>query len=166
MPKLLIKGTIINFPESAASPNWAPAVIQTVEALTEAVNSISATYDVAPQAQNIDANNSATDVELNNLSFPSADVRAATVFYSVYRKTQDSGPPDGQEVSESGQLEIVYNQSNPVNQKWEMSRVFQGEGYISFSITDQGQITFTTTALSGINHTGIITYRALAVLNS
>jgi len=69
-------------------------------------------------------------------------------------------------VSESGQLEIVYNQSNPVNQKWEMSRVFQGEGYISFSITDQGQITFTTTALSGINHTGIITYRALAVLNS
>lgn len=165
MPRLIIKGTIINFPESAASPSWAPAVIETVEALTDAVNSISATYDVAPQAQNIDAQNSATNVDLNNLSFPSSDVRAVTIFYSVYRKTEDSGPPDGQEVAESGTLEMTYNNANPITQKWEMSRVFQGDGHITFSVSDQGQVSFTTSALSGVNHVGIVTYRALAVLN-
>lgn len=166
MTRLLIKGTPVNFPNSAASPNWAPAVIEAVEALTDAVNAITATYDVAPQAQNIDANNSSNDVSLNNLSFPSADVRAATVYYTVFRQTEDSGPPDAQEVTEAGTLEISYNNSRPVNQKWELVRSGQGEAYITFEITDAGQITFSTTALTGINHTGIVSYRALAILNA
>jgi len=165
MSKITIKGTTIDLPTSGSSPNWAPAIIESIEALADAVNSVAATYDVPPQAQNIDANNSATNVDLNNLSFPSSDVRAATVYYTVYRKTDNSGPPDGQELTEAGTLEINFNDSNPVTQKWEMVRLFQGEGQVSFSITDLGQIQFSTTALTGINHTGIISYRAISILN-
>ena len=102
MSKITIKGTTIDLPTSGSSPNWAPAIIESIEALADAVNSVAATYDVPPQAQNIDANNSATNVDLNNLSFPSSDVRAATVYYTVYRKTDNSGPPDGQELTEAG----------------------------------------------------------------
>jgi len=165
MPKIIIKGTLIEFPNSGQAPNWAPAVIEAVEALADAVNSITATYDVAPQVQNIDANNSSSNVNINNLNFPASDVRAATVFYSVYRKTSDSGPPDGQEVVESGLLDINYLASRPVTQKWELVRTGQSDAKIEFSITDLGQITFSTTALTGINHVGIISFRALAILN-
>lgn len=166
MPKLLIKGTPIQLVDSAGSPNWAPSVIEAIEALTDAVNSVTATFDVSPQTQNIDANNSSTDVSINNLSFPSSDVRAATVYYSVYRKTDDSGPPDGQEVTEAGTLEINYNNSRPVNQKWEMVRSGGGFAYVTFEITDLGQITFSTIPLTGINHVGILSFRAIAILNS
>ena len=165
MSKITIKGTTIDLPTSGSSPNWAPSIIEAIEALADAVNSVTGSYDVAPQAQNIDANNSSSNVDLNNLAFPSADVRAATIYYTVYRKTDPSGPPDGQEVTEAGTLEINFNDSNPATQKWEMVRSFQGDGAISFSITDLGQVQFSTTALTGINHVGIVSYRAISILN-
>lgn len=165
MPTIIIRGTPYEFPSSAASPNWAPAVIETVEALAEAVNLTTATYDVPPQVQNIDANNSSTNVPITNLNFPATDVRAAIIYYSVNRTTEDSGPPDGQEVVEAGTLEINYNGSRPVTQKWEMLRSYGGDGEITFSVTDTGQILFSTTPLTGINHSGIISFRALSILN-
>ena len=166
MAIITIKGTEIDLPTSGSSPNWAPAIIEAIVALSDAVNSVTATYDVPPQAQNIDANNSSSNVELNNLSFPSADVRAATIYYTVYRVTDNSGPPDGQEVTEAGTLEINYNASYPVTQKWEIVRSSEGNGYITFNVTDLGQIQFSTTSITGINHTGIVSYRAISILNT
>lgn len=166
MPIITIKGTEIDIPSSGASPNWSPAIIEAFQAIADAVNSVTATFDVAPQAQNIDANNASTNIDLNNLIFPSADVRAATIYYTVYRITEPSGPPDGQEVTEAGTLEISYNASRPVTQKWELVRSGQNEAYIDFNITDLGQIRFSTTALTGINHTGIVSYRAIAIMNT
>lgn len=163
--QITIKGTIIEYPSSAASPNWAPALIEFAQAVEEAINSIAGTFDVAPQVQNIDTNNPSTNIDITNLTFPISQVRAATIFYTVYRKTEDSGPPDGQEVSEEGTLEILYNASNPATEKWHMIRAGQGDAFINFDITDSGQITFTTTALTGISHTGIVAFRAIAVLN-
>lgn len=165
MPKITIKGTVITIPNSGASPNWAPGIIEGFQALADAVNAVAGTYDVPPQVQNIDANNSSTNIDINNLIFPSADVRAVTIYYSVYRMTEDSGPPDGMEVTESGTLEMNYNDSRSVTEKWELVRSGQSEAYIDFSVTDLGQIRFTTTALTGINHTGIISYRAISILN-
>ncbi len=165
MPKITIKGTIIDIPSSGASPNWSTGIIEAFQATADALNSVSGTYDVAPQVQNIDANNASSNIDLNNLIFPSVDVRAATVYYTVYRKTDASGPPDGQEVTESGTLELNYNNARSVTQKWEMVRSGQSEAYIDFNITDLGQVRFSTTALSGINHTGIIAYRAISILN-
>lgn len=165
MPQITIKGTVINIPDSGASPNWSPAIIEAFQAIADAVNAVTATFDVAPQVQNIDANNSSTNVEINNLNFPSSDVRAATVYYSVYRTTEDSGPPDGEEVTEAGSIQINFNDSYPVTQKWEIIREYEGDASITFSVTDLGQLQFSTTALDGINHTGILSYRAIAVLN-
>lgn len=165
MPTIIIKGSPIAFPDSGASPNWSPAVIEAVEALADAVNAVTATFDVPPQVQNIDANNSSTNININNLNFPATDVRAATIYYSVNRTTEDSGPPDGQEVVEAGTLEINYNDSRPVTQKWELIRSGGGDAKIDFNVTDLGQIQFSTTALTGINHVGIISFRALAIMN-
>jgi hypothetical protein len=164
--QLIIKGSVVEIAESGSSPNWAPGIIKTLQALTEAVNAVTGTYDVAPQVQNIDANNSSSNVTITNLSFPASEVRSATIFYSVYRNTANSGPADAQEVAEGGTLLIVYNASNPVGNKWEIVRQFAGNANITFSITDLGQLQFSTTSLTGINHTGKLSYRAISILNS
>jgi hypothetical protein len=77
MPRLIIKGTPVNLPDSSASPNWAPGVIEAFEALTEAVNAVTGSFDVAPQALNIDANNSSNNVSaLTSTSLNSIDKTA------------------------------------------------------------------------------------------
>jgi hypothetical protein len=161
--KITIKGTVITLPTSGASPNWSPAIIEAFKAIADAVNSVTGTYDVAPQTQNIDSNNPSSDIELSNLNFPPADVRAATVYYTVYRKTTGVGR---QEVTEAGTLEISYNDGRASNKKWEIVRSGQGDASINFAISDLGQIRFSTTAITGDNHTGIVSYRAISILNT
>lgn len=166
MPKITIKGTTINFPNSGASPSWAPSVIEFAQAVADAVNVFTGTFDVAPQVQAIDAFNPANNIDIDNLVFPPSDVRSATIYYTVYRKTENSGPPDGVELSEAGSLEIVYNDSRPSGQKWEIGRIGEGDSLVSFNVTDLGQVQLSTEALTGINHTGNISYRAISILNS
>lgn len=164
--QLIVKGTVIELPSSGQSPNWSSGIIQAIQALTAAVNAVTGTYDVAPQVQNIDANNNSTNVTITNLSFPISEVRSATILYAVHRITEDSGPADGQEVAEGGTITVVYNASNPTNNKWEIIRNYAGNANITFSITDTGQLRFSTTALTGINHEGTLSFRALSILNT
>jgi hypothetical protein len=159
--KIIIKGTTITLPSSGASPNWSPAIIEAFKALADAVNAVTGTYDIAPQVQTIDdiPNNQLTSID--NLSFPPLDVRAATIYYTVYRKTNLD------EVTEAGTLEISYNDKRSVpNTKWEMVRMGQSDASIDFSITDLGQVLFTIRPLSGSSHEGKISYRAIAILNT
>ena len=165
--KIQIKDTIIDFPVSGESPNWAPEVVRAIQELANAVNSISSSYDISPQYLIIDQYSSANNVEIENLKFSSTNILSAQIFYAVKRQTEDEPLNPGEYVSEEGVLEIIYNQDNPIGNKWEMARTFVGNAKISFDISDLGQITFSTTALSGgINHTGIISFRALSILNS
>lgn len=168
MPIITIKGTPINIPASGANPNWSPAIIEAFQALADAVNVFTGSFDVAPQTMNIDVYNSSSNIAVTNLTFPPADVRAVTIFYTVYRKTDKSVPAagDNMEVAETGTLSCVYNNARPSNQKWEIGRIGPGNAYIDFTMNDIGQIQFTTTALTGINHTGVVSYRALSILNA
>jgi hypothetical protein len=157
--KITIKGTTITLPSSGASPNWSPAILEAFKAIESAINSIAGTYDIAPQTQNINANDASSLISIDNLSFPSADVRAATIYYAVHRKST------ALEVTEAGTLEISYNDARSNNEKWEIVRCGQGDASINFIITDLGQIKFTTTTIGGSGHTGTISYRAISVLN-
>lgn len=167
MPDVLIKGTTISIPNSGSNPNWSPAIIEAFQALADAVNTFAGSFDVAPQTKNIDIYNSSSNIDIDNLIFPPTDVRAVTIFYTVYRKTDESAPlaGDNMEVAETGTLECVYNNVRPSTQKWEVGRMGEGDAFIAFNVTDLGQVQFTTTALTGINHTGVISYRALSILN-
>jgi hypothetical protein len=167
MPKIIIKGTTVNIPASGASPSWAPAIIDAFTLTADAVNAFAGTYDVAPQTKNIDIYNSSSFIDINNLVFPQPDVRGVTIFYSVARKTSETtvGAGDNKEVSEAGSLELAYNGSLGAGLKWQIVRTGVGNASIDFNVTDLGQVQFTTTALTGISHTGTISYRAISVLN-
>lgn len=156
MPLITIQGTPVNFPDSSASPNWAPAVIQFAQLVETALASSIGPYDVSPQSFIADAYNPGTNVDLPNLAFPISTVRAAFIRYSVFRTTSTTTN------YEQGHLLVIYNPSASVGNKWEITRDYIGDGKITFNITDAGQVQFSTTTMGGINHSARIAYAAQA----
>lgn len=67
---------------------------------------------------------------------------------------------------EGGTINIVYNPAGPTGNKWQIDRKYLGDASIDFNVTDTGQIQFSTSALSGTSHTGLITFSAQALLQS
>lgn len=157
MPSLTIAGTIIEFPDTGNSPIWSDAVIQFALAVESVLNGISNAYDVQPQVYNMVANVN-TNIDLSALQFPTSNVRAAFVRYSVARTTSSTS------AYEAGTLILDYNPDRPSTQKWDIQREYTGEGFISFSITDAGQVSFSTTSLAGTGHTGEISFNAQSLL--
>ena len=94
------------------------------------------------------------------MSFPTSSVRAAFIRYSVYRENATPSTI----VTETGTLNIVYNQSNPTNNKWEISQDKTGNASITFTVTDAGQVQYTTSAIAGTFVTGKIYFTAQSML--
>lgn len=160
MPTITIGNTVINFPDSGSDPNWAPALIDFAEAVQNSLNGVVGPADVAPQTFNINAYNPGTNITIPGLSFSTSLVRGVFIKYSVYRTTSSAN------AAETGFLTAIYNPNKPSTQQWEVSRQFAGDGQITFSMTDTGIAQFTTTALAGLSHTGILSYSATALLQS
>lgn len=159
MPIINIQGTIIEFPDSAQSPNWADPVIQFAEAVAAALASVAGPFDVSPQIY-LMVSNVNTNVALPNLAFPTSNVRGARITYTVFRTTSTNT------VAEEGNIDIVYNPDGPFGNKWEISREKTGDALVTFSITDTGIVQFTSALLPGLNHQGNIGYTAKALLQS
>jgi len=157
IPEIIIRGTPIDFPNTSASPQWAPAIIQFAQAVEEALGLVIGSFDIAPQIFDF-TNNSNTSVSVTNLQFPVNDVRGAFISYTVFRTTSTNT------VYEIGELQTVYNPDNSIGEKWEMTRSYTGDADITFSITDAGQVQFSTTAISGSGHSGVISFQATALL--
>lgn len=160
IPIITIGSTIIDFPNSGTSPNWASAVDAFAVAVEGALSGLVGPFDVPPQVLVIDSYNPGTNINIPSLSFSTSVVRGAFIRYTVYRSTSLTN------AYEIGELRIVYNPTGPTNNKWEVGRQFVGDGEITFTVTDVGQVQFTTTALSGINHTGQLTFTAQALLQT
>jgi hypothetical protein len=154
-----IQNTLINFPSSGESPNWAQAIIDFAKAVELALASVVGPYDTPPQVYSMISNVN-NNVIVPNLNFPTTAVRSAFIRYAVYRTTSTDV------AYEAGSITVVYNPTNPVSNKWEITKDFIGDGKIDFIMADTGQMEFTTSALPGINHVGKITYTAQAVLQS
>lgn len=155
-----IQGTIIQFPESAASPNYAPAIIQFAQAVAAALSSFVGPFDIAPQTLAIDAYNPGTNIDIPLLVFPPTAVRGALISYTVFRQTTTVT------VSEVGEIMIVYNDTLPIGNKWQLNVMREGDASTTISITDIGQMQFSTALLGGLNHIGTFSYQAKAILNA
>jgi len=161
MPIITISGTPIAFPDSGESPNWSEAIIAFAEAVEQALSGIVGPYDVPPQVLNIDAYNVVTDQPITALQFPVLLVRAFTVTYAVYRE----GDSPTTHLSEAGEFTAVYDPDNSSGSKWSVTRMATAPGAnIEFSVSDAGAVSFTTTAVGTINHTGTISFSAKAIL--
>lgn len=156
IPTIVIQGTVIDFPDSAASPDWSPAIIQFAQSVEAALNGLAGSFDVSPQTFVIDSFNPGTNIDIPNLNFPSNQVRATFIRYTVHRAT------DSNEVNEEGDLWAIYNDSNGI---WDFSQQKSQDGSITFNITNTGQVQFTTSTIAGTSHTGFITFTAQSLQN-
>lgn len=136
-------------------------MIQFAQEVEKALSGVVGEFDIAPQSLNIDSSNPGTNVDILALNFPPSSVQSAFIRYSVSRTTSlTSGV-------ETGTLMIVYNGNGSIGNKWEMARESVGPGAdIDFSISDSGQVAYTTQTLAGTNHSGTITFSAQALKNS
>lgn len=154
---ITIQGTIINFPSSGESPNWSQPIIDFAKATEAALNSFVGPFDIPPQIY-IMTSNANSNVDLPNLSFPTANVQGAVINYSVFRNTT------AETITETGSLLVNYNSTAGVGLKWEISREYIGNANVTFNITDVGQVQFSSTLIAGSGHNGNITYQAKAIL--
>jgi hypothetical protein len=156
---ITVNSTIVNFPSSGDSPNWAPAVIQFAQLVAAALAFTVGAFDIPPQTY-VMTSNVNTNVNLPNLSFPTTQVQGSIIAFSVSRTTNSVT------LSETGEIFINYNSSFPVGEKWETSVDYVGGAQITFNVTDTGQVQFSTTLIAGTGYQGSITYQAKAILNS
>ena len=156
---ITIQGVVIDFPSSGDSPNWAQAVDQFAVAVQNALGAFVGPFDVPPQTY-IMTSNANSNVDLPNLSFPTANVQGALIAYSVYRNTSSTT------ATETGQIIINYNSTFGTGLKWEVSREYVGDAQVTFNVTDVGQVQFSCALFTGTGHTGFITYQAKAVLQN
>lgn len=161
MPLITIGSTPIQFPDTAQSPDWSEAIIQFAQAVAESLNTVAGPYDVP--AQSFIFNSTGTQ-DIPSLQFSSSLVRAAYIKYSIYRTTSSSS------AYEAGQAIVIYSSNNPVGNKWDLivEKVQGGpsgpggSSSITLSITDDGQMQLTATALAGSNAINKISYSAQA----
>jgi len=153
-----IRGTIINFPSSGQSANWAPPIIQFAQAVTSSLNLAIGEFDIPPQTLDIGGvlNGALTDV--TNLLFANDEVRSATITISTFRTIATPSVVGAGTVVEVREVNVVYNPTASSTNKWYISQERTGNASIAFSITDAGQVQFTLTSIGSGATTGIISF--------
>lgn len=159
MPRIVINGEPIDFPDTGTSPVNSETQIQFAQAVERALSGLISTGDVSKQVFTLDSShNIASNITLSGLAFSTAVVRAAFIRYSVYRETTQPAY-----AYEAGQFIIVYNAQNPTNQKWEVQQEKVGDASITFTVDDNGQFYFSTTSIGTGTHSGAVSFVAQAL---
>lgn len=151
---LTIKGVTYRYPVSN-DEQWGVDATDWAIAVTDALSAVSVPGDLAPPsaAQASILNNQSSVANVTELLFDSTIVRAATVFYYIFRKHGAT------EIMESGTITIRY-----VNSAWTFTQEYQGDDTgVTLSITSGGQFQYTSTNLAGSPYTGVMKYRAYAL---
>lgn len=155
MADLKVNNQVFNYPTAGQEPGWAEPATGWAEAVTDVLDSLSGVGSVNETQVTVD-NNATKNV--TGLLFNEAFTEGVEVTYRIYRKTDD------EEFSEKGSLSIVYKPATP--EKWFISRVIDcgDDALVALDITAGGQVTYTSTPISGLNYEGFIRFKTKNIL--
>lgn len=154
--EVVLQGTTYLIPKPDANPPWGEELNDLLKALTNAFATLVGVGDIPETAATINNNQSTTVVP--GLNFDSALIRSAVIQYQITRSTNLSV------LIEEGNLEIFYNSSLPIGQKWTMIRQGGGESEVVLTVNDSGEVLYSSNNMAGTSYTGIIKYQAVALL--
>lgn len=144
------------YPSVDEEPGWGEDATKWAKEVTRVLESLAGTNDILKTGFTINNNiSSATDV--NGLLFNTSAVRSALINYSLYRTT--ASPSN--HVAESGQILIVYDS---VAGTWNMTQMANGNAGVSFTITNGGQVQYTSTNITGTSYSGLGRFQANTLL--
>lgn len=151
---ITISGTTYSLPDQGDPGPWGDDLSDLIEALAEVANTFSGTGDILNTTFTV-ANNQSSAANVAGLSFDTGTVRSAIVTYSVYRSTTLS------EKGEAGFLLLTY-MSTAAN--WVITRYSNDDSGLVFTVTDGGQVQYTSDNMSGASYTGTMRFSAKAYI--
>jgi hypothetical protein len=158
---ITVGSTVVDFPIQGEAPAWANPIVQFAEAVAGIISQFAGPFDVSPQVINIDTSNpGVANTDIIPLNFPITNVRAAFIKYAIFRSTSTTT------LAEAGNILIVYNPSNPVGNKWEITQNANGDAQFVFNITDNGQFQYTASTMTGTGYIARLSISAQALLQN
>lgn len=154
---VIIQGTEYKVPKAGASPPWGEELADYLKALGEAYSTLVGVGDI-PETSAPVANNVAVPTDVAGLVFDPSTVRGADIAYQITRST------DTNSEIEFGTLKIFYDSTLPATEKWTIIRQAGGSSGVDFSMTDAGQLQYTSANLAGVGYEGLIRYEARSIL--
>lgn len=146
---LIINTQVFNYPSPGDAPGWGEDATDAFAALVAYVNGISPPTDIVLASANL-VDNVSVPTTIANLVFNSSLIYGAIVEMTIQRSNNSTT------ATEIDTLDLVYS-----NGQWYMDRQQTGtDTGVVFSITNSGQLQYTTTALGGSNYSGIMVVRA------
>jgi hypothetical protein len=153
MSKIItVNGTNFKFPETNENPNWAKAFSDWATAINASGNTIVNGIDLVVGSQTID--NNASTTAITDLIFSPLTIRAAHISYVVYRKSTST--PTG--TFETGIINLTYDTNGTTNNQWFLSQNKAGNGGITFTVSDAGQVSYTSTNINATGYSGKISF--------
>ncbi len=160
---ITIGNQVIKFPSDGDDALWSPAIIDFAQAVADQLSGISSEFDISPRVQ-ILASDSNTNLNVEDVIFPSGSVRSFVLTYSIYRTNGVIT------LAEDGILSGVYN---TVTSTWGLQHEFNGDrqpsgdSYHTFSMSGD-QVTISTVSIGGVydNINSKLSYQASTLLVS
>lgn len=151
--QVTVNGSEYTLDQQGDNPPWGEELSDLLQALVDVAAQVINTGDV-PTTSFIIADNTGSPTSITGLLFDPATVRSSVIEYSVYRSNI------GNEASECGTMLVTYKSTAGT---WELARYAVGDAGVTFTITNAGQVQYTSTDLSGTT-AGTMKFRARSFL--
>ena len=158
MPNLTVNNNTYVYPDSGSEPGWGGEATDWASAVTEVLNSLSGAGTINETQSTIEV--AVTNNDVAGLTFNSAIVEGADITYRIYRKT------DSTELAEKGTMHVVYKPGSV--EKWFISRIITAgdDSKVTFDIDVNGQVKYTSLAITGPNYEGYIKFKTSSILKT
>jgi len=150
---LTVNNNTYDYPADGEDPGWGAEATGWAEEVTNTLDSLLGAGDILETPGEI-ANNQSVALDVLQLAFEPTVTRSAVVTYSIYRNT------DSASLSETGTINILYDASQPTNEKWVVTQSFVGNAGVIFTITDAGQFQYTSTNMAGTGYVNKFKFKA------
>lgn len=153
--QLTVGSNTFTIPTDRQSPGWGESLSDWCIAVTDALSTVVGPTDIT-RTETILNNNVSTPTDITFLSFDGASVRAANVTYLIVRSssTTTSG------YTESGTIHLNYDPNATSGNKWSFTQQILGYSGVTISITDAGQMQYTTNDIGSTSYVGKIVFSA------
>lgn len=155
---LTVNNNIFAYPTPGDDPGWGEGASGWAEEVTSVLGSVVGPDDIIETTFNI-GNNVSSAQDVVGLTFNPTTVRGVSVEYTIYRISSTT------ELAEKGTLQLIFKNDAPTNTKWTIGRSFFGDDSgLNLTMTDGGQVQYTSTNVSGTGYTGVIHFEASSLL--
>ncbi len=160
--ELIVNGVPFEYPIPGDPPGWGQPATDWATEVTFVLNNLKGPNDILQTSFSSPsfANNQSLPADIVGLSFNTGQVRAAFIQYSVYRIS--TANPSGH--AEAGEMIAVYDNSAGSGSKWSLIvGPVSGSSGVTFSMTDTGQVQYTSTDINATGYSAVMKFKAIAL---